>query len=340
MKNICPICKTSIGKGNFCPSCGLPKEITLKRWKFNRPEFQYFKDLQLCAKCETPNPFGAKFCRNCGQDISNQAKDLNGHGWVDLGLSVLWSTETMVDYYPWRDSSTELTLYSERLKLDFKGDEKDVASVKWGKKWRVPTKEEFIELIDTCKWEKIVLSQLNEHALKVTGPNGNYIILKTTGYAGCRRNDPYYLGFHESEYSYCSFWTSSELLKDGFPPAGATFIFSGYEKFKPTLTPLQEHNANSFNSPMFRGVRSYLKNIDLTNRLDEVENKSTQSSDTYERKKNEDTDMKKRHTLWLETPFKLEKSKHCEEHCGIHPNAKQIGLAVRPVADKKWKGKL
>ena len=277
-------------------------------------------------------------------DIRTQAKDINGHGWVDLGLSVLWSAETMEGFYPWRDSSTMLTKYSERLDWEFKGDGNDVANVKWGKKWRIPTMEEFGELINRCKWEKVVLTQSDEHALKVTGPNGNHILLKTTGWAGCRKNDPYHLGFHESEYSYCSFWTSSELVfREDFPPSGVDFFYSGYREFKPTLTFKQEHGGELKGFAL--GARSFLRSITGREDLRESDNKNLNTSDFEERKKNEKIDMQRRHALWLETPCKLETAKHLEEKGIILPPNMLLSLkhsvkSIRPVADKKWKGKM
>ncbi len=199
IKAYCPICKRAF-TGYYCPSCGLPKKNSkyaiskygslhnCDHYHF-RPEFSSFENFQLCDKCYTSNPYNAKYCRNCGENIVSNARDANGHGWIDLGLSVLWSSESMEDFYPWRDS-TILTKYSEKLDCDFKANGDDIATIKWGKKWRVPTKEEFEELIDKCTWEKILLLESNEHALKVTGPNGKYILLKTTGVSGCRRRAP------------------------------------------------------------------------------------------------------------------------------------------------------
>lgn len=354
----CPICRISPKIGtdwNYCPECGLKKNThSSKKGKnqlqlHTRDEFSSFKDYQLCPKCNTSNYFGDKFCRNCRESLVSQAMDLNGHGWIDLGLSVLWSTESMEDFYPWKDSSTTLTKYSERLDLDFIGDEKDVASVKWGEKWRTPTKEEFQELINECSWQKIVIPQTDEHALKVTGPNGNYILLKTTGASGCRRSDKYNLGFCESEYQVCKFRTSSEIVIEGRPPVVAIFSYWGYESFNPTLTFQQEYKANHGTNPVFHfGCLDHeLGNKELMNRLYEREKKLKEKlneSDLEERKRNEEIDMKKRHELWLGTPFKLEKPKRLEMYKefspGIVPGSKTVGYAIRPVADKKWQGKL
>jgi hypothetical protein len=75
----------------------------------------------------------------------------------------------------------------------------DVASVKWGGSWRMPTKEEIEELRDKCKCEGDVLNGVN--GVRVTGPNGNSIFLPTAGYR--RGND---LSYESAEGYY---WSAS-----------------------------------------------------------------------------------------------------------------------------------
>ena len=59
--------------------------------------------------------------------------------------------------------------------------EDDVAHVKWGGDWRMPTTEEQRELLNNCTWEWTALNGVNGY--RVTGPNGNSIFLPA---AGCR----------------------------------------------------------------------------------------------------------------------------------------------------------
>ena len=47
---------------------------------------------------------------------------------------------------------------------------------------RLPTKEQCEELMDECQWT------WNGSEYKVTGPNGNYIVLPAAGYRGCTGN--------------------------------------------------------------------------------------------------------------------------------------------------------
>ena len=132
----------------------------------------------------------------------------NGHEYVDLGLSVKWATCNIgadstwyggahfewgeVEPRQWGDSkenkycaySSDITKYCTIAKYGHNGlvDDKiildaedDAATINWGGRWRMPTKEEFDELCDNCTFE---LQTLNgKIGYKVIGKNGNFIFL-------------------------------------------------------------------------------------------------------------------------------------------------------------------
>lgn len=144
--------------------------------------------------------------------------DANGHEFVDLGLpsGTLWATcnigasapeeagnhyawgetETKTNYswetYKWCDgtnptsTNASLTKYCDRGaygRLDGKLSlelEDDAAHVNWGGDWHMPTQEEFQELMENCTFEWITLENGNK-AYKITGSNGNSIILPRAG---------------------------------------------------------------------------------------------------------------------------------------------------------------
>ena len=139
---------------------------------------------------------------------------------VDLGLSVRWAsanigasnedeygyyiswgelTPKQIGYYRWNDYKlckevneddndySQLTKYvtnskwgkvDNKTRLDI---EDDAANAYLGGNWRIPTKEEFQELVDKCTIEEI--TRKGEPSLKVTGPNGNCIYFPYAGYA-------------------------------------------------------------------------------------------------------------------------------------------------------------
>lgn len=93
------------------------------------------------------------------------------------------SYDTMTKYC----ASSPYGIADDKTILDL---EDDVAHVKWGSNWRMPTTEQQKELLDECTWEWTALNNVNGY--KVTGPNGNSIFLPATGvYIG---TDVYYIG--------------------------------------------------------------------------------------------------------------------------------------------------
>ena len=192
--NKCPICKNSIDRSwgrHFCTYCGLadsiytlPSDEVLKTGfkrldlKHVRPEFKSFEQYHKCYKCNVVNIWGANYCRSCGENISLHAKDKYDREWVDLGLSVLWSTRVVSGFvYRWMDTE-RYNYYGHFSYLrNEKITNKDIASELLGHKWRMPTKQEVEELIEKCEWEKVVQPPDNKLFLKITGPNGNYITL-------------------------------------------------------------------------------------------------------------------------------------------------------------------
>ena len=118
---------------------------------------------------------------------------LNGHDYVDLGLpsGLKWATcnvgadspEEYGDYYAWGEIKTKSEYTEENSKTykksinDFSGDSTyDVARKKWESSWRMPTRDEILELMLECNWE------WEEKGYRVIGPNGNHIFLPIGGY--------------------------------------------------------------------------------------------------------------------------------------------------------------
>lgn len=141
---------------------------------------------------------------------------------VDLGLAsgLLWAKCNMGttdptqlgDYYAWGETSTKKKYYSDNYK-HFKVDknikilkynekdgkevlelEDDAARANIGAGYRIPTKEDWEELLEDCKWEAVTttLSEIIDPSQtkviarwKVTGPSGNSIVLPmTSGFRG------------------------------------------------------------------------------------------------------------------------------------------------------------
>lgn len=121
---------------------------------------------------------------------------------VDLGLSVRWaninlgatSIEKQGDYYQWAStevfSSTDecayynstdrvYTKYNDNDHLHLLQSTDDVIQQKWGGAWRTPSVDEWNELASKCAWYPLAIN--GRVAMKLIGPNGNYIYLPMTG---------------------------------------------------------------------------------------------------------------------------------------------------------------
>lgn len=143
------------------------------------------------------------------------------NNFVDLGLpsGLLWAKSNMGttdpkelgDHYAWGETSTKET-YNYKAYKYFKTDkygyikkilkynegdwktvldpEDDAARVNLGVGYRIPTQEDWQELLDNCKWEAVTITApeiMDPSQTKfiarwvVTGPNGKSIILPQTG---------------------------------------------------------------------------------------------------------------------------------------------------------------
>ena len=138
----------------------------------------------------------------------DNSKTINGHKFVDLGLpsGLLWA-ETNIgaelpadggDYFAWGETSTKST-YDEDSYFDsnyttYSTDGKttlekqhDAAYVNWGTSCRMPTTDEFEELLDpancTWTWTSMTSSDASSvNGYKVTSiSNGNSIFLPVSG---------------------------------------------------------------------------------------------------------------------------------------------------------------
>lgn len=179
------------------------------------------------------------FTATCTIKVVNQSDIVPEY--VDLGLSVKWATfnlgattpDDYGDYFAWGETETKeyysVTNYKWgtgkeggiRLTQIFKyntrssfGDvdnitvlfpEDDVAHVKWGGIWRMPTNDEWKELLDKCSWIKT--EQNGIKGILFTGSNGNSIFLPAAGV----RVDKSFDGFNVKTkvFNKWGYWSSS-----------------------------------------------------------------------------------------------------------------------------------
>lgn len=156
-----------------------------------------------------PDGISVRPVKGPGVPVPNNCVDLgldSGLLWAKCNMGTTKPTEPG-DYYAWGETSTKKEYYSSNYK-HFKVDggikvlkynekdgkevlelEDDAARANIGVGYRIPTQKDWEELLEDCKWEAVTTtlpeivdpSQTKAIARwKVTGPNGNSIVLPTT----------------------------------------------------------------------------------------------------------------------------------------------------------------
>lgn len=189
-----------------------------------------------------------RFFGNGNTDVVNSntpnvTGSINGHDYVDLGLSVKWavcniggnSPEDYGNYYAWGETITKEVYdyknysFSNFRTVPFKipylndisGTNNDVASQLWGSSWRMPTSAEFDELAELAeknkgKW----ITYKGTSGILLTARNGKSIFFPAAGY---KEGSSIEARGIEGNY-----WTSTGLNKStqtGHYPYAGSFCF-------------------------------------------------------------------------------------------------------------------
>lgn len=149
----------------------------------------------------------------CDEKLKDDTSELNvNHEYVDLGLSVKWATtnigakqpEDFGRYYAWGETKDKTTYNWDTYKFfnndtitkykPLRNDDNvqndiildlndDVAHIRWGGNWRMPTSKEFKELLDNCTWIWTTQNEIKGYKVysKVKGFTDHYIFLPAAG---------------------------------------------------------------------------------------------------------------------------------------------------------------
>ena len=161
--------------------------------------------------------------------------------YVDLGLSVKWATrnvgatgpEEIGGYYSWGETETKRSPINYKFsdgKVGFTrydgtdgktvlDPEDDVAHVKLGGGWRMPTSDEISELIENCTWTWA----------SVNGEIGFLITSNKQGYTDRSIFLPYYYAGTSGEVGYWSGSFNANSYSNGYDGTASLWIcFDGY----------------------------------------------------------------------------------------------------------------
>lgn len=126
-------------------------------------------------------PSGLKWA-SCNVGATKPEESGNYYAWGETSIkSIYYPTSYKYYNYIYQKFTkycTESSYGTVDNKTTLEPDD-DVATVKWGDNWRMPTASEIYELLYNCTWKWTSLNETNGY--RVTGPNGNSIFLPAAG---------------------------------------------------------------------------------------------------------------------------------------------------------------
>ena len=240
---------------------------------FNAWSFAFEQDRIGRYGKRRPDGISVRPVKGPGMPIPNNCVDLglaSGLLWAKCNMGTTEPTQPG-DYYAWGETSTKKEYYSsnykhfkvkyniEVLKYNEKDGkevlelEDDAARANIGVGYRIPTKEDWEELLEDCKWEAVTttLSEIIDPSQKkviarwkVTGPNGNSIVLPTTS------------GFKADGWGvqpdYDIYYTTANL----YPPADELSNEYKYQKAVALTWPMfaKETSSGGIYEPSFKSI--------------------------------------------------------------------------------------
>ena len=242
---------------------------------FNAWSFAFEQDRIGRYGKRRPDGISVRPVKGPGMPIPNNCVDLglaSGLLWAKYNIGTTEPTQ-LGNYYAWGETSPKKKYYSDNYKYYiWKGDdlkriskyneedgktvldlEDDAARANLGVGYRIPTKADWEELLEDCKWEAVTttLSEIIDPSQtkiiarwKVTGPNGNSIVLpmtggfKADGWAVKPDNDTYY--------------TTANL----YPPADELSDEYKYQKAVALTWPMfaKETSSEGIEEPSFKSI--------------------------------------------------------------------------------------
>ena len=242
---------------------------------FNAWSFAFEQDRIGRYGKRRPDGISVRPVKGPGMPIPNNCVDLglaSGLLWAKCNMGTTEPTQPG-DYYAWGETSPKKKYYSDNYKYYIWKDydlkritkyneedgktvlelEDDAARANLGVGYRIPTKADWEELLEDCKWEAVTttLSEIIDPSQKkviarwkVTGPNGNSIVLPTTS------------GFKADGWGvqpdYDIYYTTANL----YPPVDELSDKYKYQKAVALTWPMfaEETSSEGIEEPSFKSI--------------------------------------------------------------------------------------
>lgn len=181
---------------------------------------------------------------------------------TEIGGFYAWGETSTKSYYYWDNYFDTKTYKKENdgyVRVTFKeyggnnekrsviGTDRDVARVKWGSPWKMPSREQLEELVKICTIHKVMIpTHPNGRFYLFTGPNGRSLLVPLTGeYFKSEIRDMWHSGY--------LFW-SGELKPKQWDTVSQIGFFGTYLTNNTSMGPVVDSQAFRFMGYNVRAV--------------------------------------------------------------------------------------
>ena len=151
---------------------------------------------------------------------ANSPKQSGGYyAWGDVDVKSTYTKEHYFDTDRIEKAIVKFKEYKNETKASIIGTDRDVAQVKWGKPWKMPSKAQIEELISKCKKFFVKCNDDSKEYILFKGPNGKSILFLASG----KKQDKYVREDH-----YCYYWSGELDSTIAFSHMASCLFGSGY----------------------------------------------------------------------------------------------------------------
>lgn len=200
----CPVCGLSIPK---CQYKGKhPKKATTATERTTVLPSKTVKQTEIPSKAiDLGLPSGTKWAEwNIGATSPEQSGNYYAWGETTVKSDYSWTT-----YFDSKDGENFKTyfLYNKQKKLgkpSIVRTSRDVAFIKWGDNWQIPSADQVDELMTKCKWQWTTKKGMK--GFNIIGPNGHSIFMPAAGFKHRKTVNEY--------GKECHYWSGDLLSTD------------------------------------------------------------------------------------------------------------------------------
>ncbi len=158
-----------------------------------------------------PEDYGGYYAWGETEEKENYDWDTYKYINKNLDNDMYWDDDSNEWVYKYQRIGKRVDNDSSIVEYSICGTTYDVAHVKWGGNWRMPTLDEISELENKCKKERSSLNGVE--GWYFTGPNGNKIFMPSAGYRDAWTSNGAFYNMKDWRGAACMYWSGDLITR-------------------------------------------------------------------------------------------------------------------------------